>query len=1002
MNIFLQKALACLLCVLTLSGMAAFSLHAQAAGTDDRVIAVTQEEIRRDGFSAAVQRALDNARDHAGSEHPVTVTVPEGSYDLRFGLHIYSNTTLDLRGVTVTRVQRGNMIRVGYEDTVNTGAVGYCYENITLLGGTLDGNAGYNTMIKVAHARRFTMRGMTLRNEHQGHMMEVAAVDGFTAQDCRFTDQLLDVGGVGYEAIQFDILHPNHMVNCRAEDLNMRDILVEDCLFENVPRAIGTHTAVLNNPFDGVTIRRNVFRDIKSAAIQGMNWKNCDISQNIIDGASRGITVFAPLTGAGDVFTAKALAVLGDTQPHVPSEYLPPENTNITIAYNTLRNIGTVDDIYAPYVCQGIAVIGSEVTEDGGRMPTGRYYNDGVRIHDNLIDVRGHGVRLEEARRAAVTDNEILCSPNTVHPANYYGVVLTDDVQADEISRNVIRNASVNGVQMVDSAVGSVSRNRVEGAGKYGVSAYTTTINTITDNDISQTTDDGIVLIAASSARRVQHNRVSDCKKTALYVTADSAAEEMSANTLVRNGGSVGYTASRGLVTAGSYFTSAAKTQSFSLGSEGVALGVGKSCLLTPAAQPVNAMPSYRYTSSNGDIAAVDDCGRITALGEGTATVTVTADGVTRLFRVEVTADGAPVLLNPETTDAPQITKLERTDSGIRISWNAVEGAHGYRLYYRYGSGAWKRFRDTASLSHTDTGVALGRTETYTIRTLDENGNPDSGYNPTGWSLTYRVGNPEVTSLRSTNEGIALSWNAVKGVSRYRVFFRNSKGGWSSLGTTASTDFTDTKVQSGRQETYTVRGLDKNGSYITGYNDEGWSLTYVGTPKLTSAQSVAGGVRLGWNKVAGAAGYRVFYRNSKGGWTRMGDTVGTTFLDSDVRSGGSYTYTVRCIDANGDYVSGYDAAGKRATYIAAPVVSVTGSGGKAQISWQPVKGAYAYRVFYRSAKGAWKSIVTTTASSFTDRDVARGKTYTYTVRCVDKSGNYVSGYHPDGVSVTVR
>ena len=85
-----------------------------------------------------------------------------------------------------------------------------------------------------------------MKNEKGGHMMEVAGVDGFTARGCVFKDQVLPVGEVGYEAIQFDILHPSHMVNCRVEDLNMRNILVENCTFENIPRGVGTHTGVLN------------------------------------------------------------------------------------------------------------------------------------------------------------------------------------------------------------------------------------------------------------------------------------------------------------------------------------------------------------------------------------------------------------------------------------------------------------------------------------------------------------------------------------------------------------------------------------------------------------------------------------------------------------------------------------------------------------------------------------------------------------------------------------
>ena len=46
----------------------------------------------------------------------------------------------------------------------------------------------------------------------------------------------------------------------------------------------------------------------------------------------------------------------------------------------------------------------------------------------------------------------------------------------------------------------------------------------------------------------------------------------------------------------------------------------------------------------------------------------------------------------------------------------------------------------------------------------------------------------------------------------------------------------------------------------------------LATPKISKAESVYGGVKLTWNKVSGAAKYRVYYKGRKG-WTRMVDTT---------------------------------------------------------------------------------------------------------------------------------
>ena len=95
----------------------------------------------------------------------------------------------------------------------------------------------------------------------------------------------------------------------------------------------------------------------------------------------------------------------------------------------------------------------------------------------------------------------------------------------------------------------------------------------------------------------------------------------------------------------------------------------------------------------------------------------------------------------------------------------------------------------------------------------------------------------------------------------------------------------------------------------------------LATPKISKAESVYGGVKLTWNKVNGAAKYRVYYKGSKG-WTRMVDTTSTSYIDKDVSSGRNYTYTVRCISADGkSFTGGYDSKGTIIKYIAAPEIS---------------------------------------------------------------------------------
>ena len=269
----------------------------------------------------------------------------------------------------------------------------------------------------------------------------------------------------------------------------------------------------------------------------------------------------------------------------------------------------------------------------------------------------------------------------------------------------------------------------------------------------------------------------------------------------------------------------------------------------------------------------------------------------------------------------PQITSLKNTTGGVKLQWNKVNGAYGYRLYYRPASGGWKRFKDTTSTSFTDSSVVPNKTETYTIRCIDKNGNTISGYNSNGWSIKYTPIAPTISKLENTSGGIKLTWNKIAGVYGYRLY-RKTSTGWKRFKDTTATSFTDSGVTANKTEIYTIRCIDKNGNTVSGFNSKGWSKKYTAsTPSISKLENVSGGIKISWNKVAGVYGYRLYHKTSSG-WKRFKDTTATTYTDTAVKSGRTETYTIRCIDRNGKTVSGYNSKGWSKKYVYNPPKSI--------------------------------------------------------------------------------
>ena len=422
-------------------------------------------------------------------------------------------------------------------------------------------------------------------------------------------------------------------------------------------------------------------------------------------------------------------------------------------------------------------------------------------------------------------------------------------------------------------------------------------------------------------------------------------------------------------------------------------LDIGKTSNLRATVYPSNASnKKCTWSSSNTSVATVDSNGKVTAKASGTATITVkTSNGKTANCKVTVNLP------------TPQITSLVNTTGGIKISWNKVDSAYGYRLYYKPVSGGWKRFKDTTATSFTDSGVVPNKTETYTIRCIDKNGNTISGFNSTGWSKKYTPAAPTISKLDITTGGIKLSWNKIAGVYGYRLYYKTSSGGWKRFKDTTATSFTDSGVSPNRTKTYTIRCIDKNGNTISSFNSNGWSKKYTPVaPTISKLENTSGGIKISWNKIAGVYGYRLYYKTSSGGWKRFKDTTATSFTDSGVSPNRTETYTIRCIDKNGNTVSGFYSMGwsKKYTPVAPTITRLSNTSKGVSVTWNKIAGVYGYRLYRKYDGGSWTRVKDTTSTSFTDSGAKKGKKVTYTVRCIDRKGKTVSGFNSKGWSIT--
>mgnify|MGYP000310152174 CR=1 FL=1 len=265
----------------------------------------------------------------------------------------------------------------------------------------------------------------------------------------------------------------------------------------------------------------------------------------------------------------------------------------------------------------------------------------------------------------------------------------------------------------------------------------------------------------------------------------------------------------------------------------------------------------------------------------------------------------------------PKISKTENVNGGVKISWNKVNKAEVYRVYYK-GSKGWTRLADTTSTSYTDSKVASGKTYTYTVRCLNKSKNKfTSGYDSKGAKATF-IAAPKISKTENVNGGVKISWGKSNGAEKYRVYYKGSKG-WTRMVDTTSTSYIDKDVSSGKNYTYTVRCVNSSATKFTsGYDSKGKSIKYVSAPKISRTEATYNSITLNWDNVNGAEKYRVYRRGEKG-WSRLFDTTSTTFTDTNLYADTEYTYTVRCINSSANkFTSGYNSKGFTVTTLSAP------------------------------------------------------------------------------------
>ena len=319
---------------------------------------------------------------------------------------------------------------------------------------------------------------------------------------------------------------------------------------------------------------------------------------------------------------------------------------------------------------------------------------------------------------------------------------------------------------------------------------------------------------------------------------------------------------------------------------------------------------------------------------------------------------------------APTNVRVRSDDGRLVISWSEVENAEFYRVQWLDGT-VWRTVGQTKNLSYGVKSVVSGETYTYRVLAGDE-----SSYGPASASAsaTYSAV-PKNVKATAENKRTTLTWNKVTNASRYRVQMLKN-GVWSTVGTPAANTLVVKNLTNGTK--YSFRVLAKSGGV--------WSIAsavVTTTPSLipTNVSAAAGNksITMTWDKLNEASEYRVqMLKNNV--WTTIALPTANTYTVKNLTNGTKYSFKVLA-NVDGKWSVASIVVTAKPDLIPANFRAVV-AGKSITLRWTALSGATRYRI-QRLSDSTWSTIGYASGTSFVDKNVESGKSYSYRILCFD-------------------
>ena len=373
---------------------------------------------------------------------------------------------------------------------------------------------------------------------------------------------------------------------------------------------------------------------------------------------------------------------------------------------------------------------------------------------------------------------------------------------------------------------------------------------------------------------------------------------------------------------------------------------------------------------------------------------------------------------------APTNLKVtEYSDKAAKLSWSKVAGVTGYLVYYSTDNSNFtklKTINSQSTTSYTVGGLTAGKAYYFAlISYTDINGKITKSERTSSLKITATSSSsvPAPSNLKVaeySNSAIKLTWTKASDVTGYYVYRSTDGKKYSKIKTlkASTTAYTNTSLTAGKKYYYSIASYKNTstGAVAIGPKSSAVNALTISSSKLSYPSGFAvkevatDAIKLVWNKSSNASGYYIY---------RSIDNKNFSKIKALPSSSTSYTNTALYLDTTyyykiASYVNSNGSIGlsdkspvvnAKTTSTSVSFTSKTSTSTTITLNWD-YPSATGYQIYRLDINtGKYVKIASTSAKSYTDKNLSSDRYYNYKVRAYLVSGG-ITTYSPyNSVSV---